>query len=90
VSDKLLEGSETVNLTLQNLGGSAVAAVLGNSSNVTTITDDESATLDIAATSSATEQGGAQNVGVTLTITGSGTGTFALGDGITLTADVPT
>ena len=89
VNDRLLEGDETVDLTLQNLGGSSVAAALGNSSNVTTITDDESATLAIAATSAVTEQGGAQTVGVvTLTITGSGSGTFALGDGISLTADV--
>jgi hypothetical protein len=88
VNDRVLEGSETVHLTLQNLNGSAVSRALGNTSNVTTISDDESATLDIAATSSVTEQGGAQNVGVTLTITGSGSGTFALGDGISLTADV--
>jgi len=88
VNDRLLEGSETVQLTLQSLGGSAVAAALGNTSNTTTITDDESATLDIAATSTVTEQGGDQYVGVLLTITGSGSGTFALGDGITLTADV--
>src|SRR5207249_199186 len=53
-----------------------------------TINDDESATLAIASTATVSEAGGAQNIGVTLTITGSGTGTFALGTGITLTADV--
>jgi hypothetical protein len=74
VNDTLLEGSETVSLTLQNLNGSAVTKSLGNTANVTTITDDESATLAIAATSTVTEQGGAQNVGVTLTIAGSGSG----------------
>jgi hypothetical protein len=91
VSDKLLEGNETVNLALGNLGGSAVSAVLGNTSNVTTITDDESATLAIATTSTVTEAGGAQSVGVvTLTITGTGTtaGAIALGSGISLTANV--
>ena len=87
--DVLLEGSETVGLTLGNLGGSAVAKSLGTTSNTTTISDNESATLAIAATSSATEAGGAQTVGVvTLTITGTGSGTFALGSGISLTADV--
>ena len=87
--DVLLEGSETVGLTLGNLGGSSVSKSLGNTSNTTTISDNESATLDIAATSSVTEGGGAQAVGVvTLTITGTGTGTFALGTGITITADV--
>jgi hypothetical protein len=58
-------------LKLQNLGGSAVNKTLGNVNNVTTITDDESGTLAIAATSSATEAGGPQTVGVvTLTISG--------------------
>src|SRR5206468_4293673 len=70
VNDTVLEGSETVHLSLGNLGGSAVSKALGNTANVTTISDDESATLAIASTSSATEQGGVQSVGVvTLTIT---------------------
>src|SRR5207344_2217229 len=86
--DVLLEGPETVALTLGNLGANGTATTLGNSANTTTISDDESATLAIATTSAATEAGGAQTVGVvTLTITGTGSGTFALGPGITLTAD---
>jgi len=52
--DTLLEGSETVKLALGNLGGSAVSKALGNTANTTTISDNESATLDIATTSSAT------------------------------------
>src|SRR5262245_31305553 len=84
-----MEGNETVQLQLGNLVSAAtVSASLGNAPNITTILDDESAALAIGATNSVTEQGGAQNIGVTLTITGSGTGTFALGTGITLTADV--
>src|SRR5262249_47510455 len=91
INDRLLEGNETVHLHLGNLGNPAsVSASLGNTSNTTTITDDESATLSIAATSSVTEgNNGPQTAGtVTLTITGSGSGTFALGKGIILTADV--
>src|SRR5947207_2128138 len=43
----------------------------------------------MAITSSATEAGGAQTVGVvTMTITGTGSGPVALGSGISLTADV--
>src|SRR5206468_878 len=50
---------------------------------------DESATLDVSTPVSVTEAGGGQSVGVTLTITGTASsGTFALGSGITLTADV--
>jgi hypothetical protein len=45
---------------------------------VTTITDNESATLSIAATAGVTEQGGAQDVGVTLTLAGTGTGPMQL------------
>ncbi|MES2791602.1 MAG: Calx-beta domain-containing protein, partial [Planctomycetota bacterium] len=87
--DVLLEGSETVGLTLGNLGTNSTSTTLGNTANTTTIADNESATLSIATTSGVTEAGGAQTVGVvTLTITGTGTGTFALGTGISLTADV--
>src|SRR5205823_5357603 len=88
VSDALLEGDETVDLALSNPSG--VSTALGNASNTTTITDDESATLDIASTSSVTEAGGAQDIAVTLTITGttSGADPFALGKGVVLSADV--
>ena len=91
-NDRLLEGSETVILAVvintSNVG--AQASIGGTNSNTATITDDESATLAIATTSTVTEQGGAQSTGaVTLTITGTGTaGTFTLGSGITLTANV--
>ncbi len=90
VEDALLEGSETVDLTLGNLvKQTSVAASLGETANVTTITDNESATLSIAATSTVTEGGGVQAVGeVTLTITGTGAGTFALGQGVVVSAGV--
>lgn len=89
-SDSLLEVNETINLSLGNLtGGASVSKSLGTTSNTTTISDDESATLSIESTSSVTEAGGAQGVGVvTLTITGTGSGTFALGTGISITADI--
>jgi Ca2+-binding RTX toxin-like protein/methionine-rich copper-binding protein CopC len=86
-NDTLLEGTETATLEISN---PSAGIVLGTttSQNVE-ITDNESATLAIAATSSVTEQGGVQNVGVvTLNIIGTGTGTFALGSGISITADV--
>ena len=88
LQDTLLEGNETVLLTLGNLGTSNTATTLGNTANTTTIQDDETATLAMATTSSTTEAGGSQAVGVvTLTITGTGTGAFALGKGVVLTAD---
>ena len=88
LQDTLSEGNETVLLTLGNLGTSNTATTLGNTANTTTIQDDETAMLAMATTSSTTEAGGSQPVGVvTLTITGTGTGTFALGKGVVLTAD---
>src|SRR5439155_742019 len=88
-NDRLLEGSETVDLKLQNLGNpSHVSASLGVIAHTSTISDDESATLSIDMTDSVTETGGGQNVGVTLTITGTGSGPLALGPGVALTADV--
>src|SRR5205807_1324969 len=92
VNDALLEGSETVNLSLALTGTSGTATTPGNTSNTTTITDDETATLAIATTSTAAEAtSGNQAVGtVTLLITGTQTGSdpFALGAGISLTANV--
>jgi hypothetical protein len=90
VNDQFLETNETINLLLDNLVAAGTDASLGNANNVTTIDDDEAATLDINATSTLAEGGGAQSSGVvTLTITGSGTGAgFQLGAGISLTADV--
>ncbi|MFK7819498.1 MAG: beta strand repeat-containing protein, partial [Planctomycetaceae bacterium] len=88
-NDQSLEVNETINLTLGNLGAAGTDSALGTTANTVTIDDDESATLDIAASSTVNEEGGAQNTGVvTLTITGSGTGGLQLGDGITLTADI--
>ena len=88
LNDTLIEGSETVNLRLQNplpaLGG---RLTLGNANSAVTITDNDTASLSIAATAGVTEQGGAQTVLVTLTTTAdgvAGTGTLAS----TLTADV--
>jgi hypothetical protein len=52
VSDGFVEPNETVNLNLQNpqaLGGSAVTKSFGNTNNVTTITDDDTATAISAA-----------------------------------------
>src|SRR5207244_1854512 len=70
LEDRLLEGSETVLLTLGTLGANSTATTLGTTANTTTISDNETATLAIAGTSSATEAGDAQTVGVvTLTIT---------------------
>src|SRR5262249_6467663 len=88
-NDALLEGTETVTVTLSSLGAHDPDITLSsNPSELTAsrnIADNESATLAIGASNSVTEPGGAQNIGVTLTISGSGTGTFALGAGITLT-----
>ena len=89
INDTLLELTETVKFKLQNLSTTLNGqASLGNVDSTINIQDNESATLVIPATANVTEGGGAQPVGVTMTITGSGSGTFALGTGITLTADV--
>src|SRR5262245_13029545 len=62
INDRLLEGDETVTLTV----ASGSDYNVGTPSSATgTITDDESAILSIASTSSVTEQDGAQNIGVT-------------------------
>ncbi len=84
-NDTLLEAAETVALTVTAGAGYLVG---GTPTATGTIDDNESATVAIAPTASVDEDGGAQPVGVTLTITGSGTGTFALGAGITLSAEV--
>ena len=89
INDTLVEGNESVNLRLQNLGKPAtVAASLGTINNTTTITDNDTATLAIEATKTVTEQGGAQTITVTLTTTDGGAGTATLAPGVTLTADV--
>lgn len=89
-NDTLLEGSEGFSLSLGTITAASDTITKGSTtSNSVTISDDETATLDVESTSTATEAGGAQAVGkVTLSITGSGTGTFALGTGISLTADI--
>ena len=88
-NDQSLETNETIDLTLGNLSAAGTDSALGTTASVVTIDDDESATLAIAGSTSVTEEGGIQDVGVvTLTITGSGTGALQLGDGITLTADI--
>ncbi|MHC4879004.1 MAG: beta strand repeat-containing protein, partial [Planctomycetota bacterium] len=77
------------NVSVTDDGGASVSVAGGSGSRQIDVTDDESATLAIEATSSADEQSGDQSVGtVTLTITGSGSGGFRLGDGITVSADV--
>jgi hypothetical protein len=82
VNDTLLEGQRDREVEAPEPGRLHRDQVARERHNLTTIMDDESATLAIAATSSATETGGAQSVGVvTLTITGTGTGDFALGAG---------
>src|SRR5207253_1761042 len=58
--DRLLEGNETVLLTLASLSAGGTATSLGNTANTTTITDDESATLSIGTSDTVTEAGGAQ------------------------------
>ena len=91
VDDLLLEGGETINLTLGGLsdGTAGRVTLVAPTSHTATITDNESATLAIASTSSVTEQGGPQSVGVvTLTVSGTGSGTAAMGKGIIVTADV--
>ena len=78
-NDTFLEGPETVGLVLGTLATSGTANGAGNTANDTTIVDNESATLDIATTSTVAEESGAQDVGVvTLTIMGTGIGTFSL------------
>lgn len=86
LNDTLLEGTETATLTISNPSS---GLILDDDTQNVEISDDEHATVAIAASSSVTEGGWGALVGVvTLTITGTGTGTFALGEGISVTADV--
>jgi hypothetical protein len=74
---------------LQNLNTTLNGqASLGTTSGVVTIDDNDTASLSVAAATSVTEQGGAQNIVVTLTTSDGAGGTATLGAGITLTADV--
>jgi Calx-beta domain/FG-GAP-like repeat/Bacterial Ig domain/TLD len=85
--DTFVEGAEMATLTISN---PSAGLILGSTTTRhIAITDNESATLAIASGSSVTESGSSQPVGVvTLTITGTGMGTYALGSGISLTANV--
>jgi Ca2+-binding RTX toxin-like protein len=89
-NDAFLEGDETFTVSLSDLMFSSDTIAFGNQTATVTIDDNESATLAIEGMSGVTEGGGGQAAGeVTLTITGSASsGTFQLGNGVTLTADI--
>lgn len=85
-NDRLLEGFESSSPTLAAMTSNATVAAAGT--GTVNVTDDESATLSIESVSEVTESG-SQTIPISLFITGTGTtGNFALGSGITLTADV--
>ena len=76
VDDRLVEGNETATLTM----ASGTGYDLAGSPATGTITDNDTATVSFAlATSTALESAVTQNVGVTLTLNTSGTGTPGLG-----------
>ncbi len=80
VNDRLVEGNETVVLTMASGSGYTTSG----SPATGTITDNDTATLSFtAASSSAAESAGTQNVGTTLTINANGTGTTGLASAIT-------
>ena len=70
IDDLLVEGAETIKLALQNPTG---LVTLATTTGTVTIDDNESASLSIQATDTATEQGGVQTTLITLTLVGSGT-----------------
>ncbi len=80
-NDLFVEGSETAGL---KLGVPTGVATADPGLHTLTITDDDSATVGIAATKSVTEAGGAQDVVVTLTLGGTGTGSAELGTAISV------
>ncbi|MCY2995933.1 MAG: dockerin type I domain-containing protein [Planctomycetota bacterium] len=80
-SDTLVEGNQSVTLTLTVNAGAAT--VTGGTQNVVTITDADSASLSIAATTTVAEGGGVQTINVTLT-----TSSATLEAGVTISADV--
>lgn len=92
-SDLIVEGNETI-----EIGASDSSALIEPGDvdgvdgtevlDIHTVVDDDTATLDIEAAKSVDEEGGAQTLDVTLTITGTGTGMAALGHATTITADV--
>lgn len=88
-NDTLVEGSETVNLRLQNLQAPAgEPTTLGNTNMVVTIQDNDTATLSIEASKNVMEAGGAQSLVVTLATSDGAGGTATLAPGMTLQADV--
>jgi len=88
-NDTLVEGDESVNLTLQNLNTTLNgSASLGTTASAISIVDNDTATIAIGAASTVTEEGGAQNIAVTLTTSDGSGGTATLAPGVTLTADV--
>lgn len=88
-NDPLVEGNETLSLTLQNISSSLDGqATLGNSSVSVTIDDNDTARLDIATTASSAEEGGAISVAVTLVTSDGAGGAATLAPGITLAADI--
>src|SRR5690606_27573710 len=88
-NDSLIEGLENIVVTLTGLSSSDPQVIVGAQDSASaTITDNDTATISIAATNSVTEQGGAQNLVVTLTTSDGAGGTATLAPGVTLTADV--
>ncbi len=84
-NDTLIEGDETANLRLQNLSSTLDdQAALDNTNSVVTIDDNDIATLSIASTVTALEEGGAKSVTITLSTSDGAT----LAPGVTLTADI--
>lgn len=83
-SDQLIEGSESVTLTLAAVSG--VVPLGAQTTNLVTITDTDSATISVVVGQAMTEGGGAQTVTVRLNTQG---GTFEDPLTVTLTAVAP-
>lgn len=70
-NDKLVEGTEDAVLSIGTPTGPATSSA---GTHNLSITDDDTATVSIVSSASVTEAGGAQNVAVSLTLGGTGTG----------------
>ncbi|RYD72586.1 MAG: hypothetical protein EOP84_22920, partial [Verrucomicrobiaceae bacterium] len=90
-NDRLVEGTESIKLALNGLSSNLNGQItLGASAHEVTVTDDETATVGFAATSSPTgEAAGTHGVNVTLLIAGTGEGPLQLAKPVTVSISNP-
>lgn len=88
INDSLVEGTETVQLRLQDLNSTlGTQATLGNATYTLSVVDNDTARLSIAPVS-LLESGGSQSVTVQLITSDGNGGTASLGPGVSLSTEI--